>query len=417
VQRGGWGRLTRASWTRTLAVLWFAQIVAELAFSFALPFIPLYINQDLGVADPAQAALWAGVMGGGFALVMAVLGPVWGMVADRFGRRLMIQRALFGAALVIGAMAFVQTPEQLLVLRLLQGAVTGVVVATSTVVSLTTPRHRLAMALGMMQAAMFLGQSIGPVVGGIVSDRYGFRTAFVATGLLFLISGVLVTLLVAEPPRQPGERAQARLPLLASLRQFTGRPDLMAVIGLLTIIRFASTAAQPVLPLYIQQLAPDEANVATATGLVVAASAVAATISALFLGQAADRYGRRRLLLVCLLAAAVLSLPQALVTSVPQLLVLRTAQGFALGGMLPAVQALFTDLTPAGQRGMAFGVLATASAVGNGAGPITGSLIAVLVSVPMALAAMGPVYLAGAWLLTRVPGGAPTEQPAPATRL
>ena len=100
MRRGGWDRLTGAGWARTLAVLWFAQIIAEVAFSFALPFIPLFISQDLGVTDPSQAALWAGMMAGGFALVMAVLGPVWGTVADRFGRRLMILRALFGAAVV-----------------------------------------------------------------------------------------------------------------------------------------------------------------------------------------------------------------------------------------------------------------------------------------------------------------------------
>lgn len=415
--RGGWDRLMGAGWARTLAVLWFAQIIAEVAFSFALPFIPLYIHQDLGVADPTQAALWAGAMAGGFALVMALLGPIWGMTADRFGRRLMIQRALFGGTLVVGAMAFVQTPEQLFVLRLLQGSVTGVVVATSTVVSLTAPRHRLAMALGLMQAAMFVGQSVGPILGGIVSDRFGFRTAFVATGGLFLVAGTLVTLFVAEPARDPDERARPRPSLMASLRQFMGQPELMAVIGLLTLIRFASTAPQPVLPLYISQLAPAEANLATATGIIVAASAVASTISALLLGQVADRFGRRRTLLVCLIAAAVLSVPQALVTSVPQLLVLRTAQGLALGGMLPAVQALFSDLTPAGQRGMAFGVLATASALGNGAGPITASVIAALVSVPMALAAMAPVFLAGAWLLTRVPRSASVERPAAATHL
>jgi DHA1 family multidrug resistance protein-like MFS transporter len=406
----GWrGRLREAAgspWAPTLAVLWVAQMVAELAFSFALPFIPLYI-QELGVEDAAQAGLWAGAMAGGFAVVMAVMGPVWGQVADRHGRRLMIQRALFGATVVIGAMALVQTPEQLFVLRLLQGSVTGVVAATTVVVSLTVPRERLTWALGLMHAALFAGTALGPIIGGLVSDQFGYRAAFVATGALFLASGLLVTFFVAEPPREPGEAARAAPSMGASMWAILGRPELVAVIGLLTLIRFASYTAQPVLPLYIQELAGNPARLATLTGIVIAATGVASTVSALAAGPAAERYGRRRMLLVCLAAAAGLCALQAIVTSVWQLLLLRTAMGLALGGMIPALQALFSDLTPAGRRGMAFGILATASAIGNGGGPVFGSLIAATFSVPAVFLATTPFFLLGAWLLTRIPRQAP----------
>jgi DHA1 family multidrug resistance protein-like MFS transporter len=405
-QRSGWrARLSEAAqtgWVRSLAVLWIAQVIAELAFSFALPFIPLYV-QELGVADVTQAGIWAGAMAGGFALVMGLMGPVWGMVADRYGRRLMIQRALFGACVIIGAMSLVQSPEQLLALRLLQGAVTGVVAATSTVVSLMVPRQRLASALGLMHAALFVGTAAGPVLGGVVSDQFGFRAAFVATGALFLVSGVLVTLFVPEPARDSADVPGAAAAPGTGIRDLLARPEFLAVIGMMTIIRFAAVAPQPILPLFIQQLAGDVAALATLTGVVVAATGVASTVSALLVGQLADRYGRRRMLLVCLIAAGALCAPQALVTSVWQLLLLRIATGLALGGMLPAVQALFTDLTPAGRRGMAFGILATANALGNGGGPVAGSLIAAGFGVPAVFLAMTPVFLAGAWLVTGLP--------------
>jgi len=109
-------------------VLWVTQVVSEVAFSFALPFLPLYIR-ELGVEDVAEVGLWAGVMSAGFSVSMATMGPVWGWVADRYGRRLMVQRAMFGACIVIGAMGFVQSPAQLMVLRVIQGSFTGVVVA------------------------------------------------------------------------------------------------------------------------------------------------------------------------------------------------------------------------------------------------------------------------------------------------
>ena len=402
----GWRSRLRAargaSWVRTLAVLWVAQIVSELAFSSALPFVPLYV-QELGVRDVTRAGVWAGVMSGGFALVMGLMGPVWGQVADRYGRKLMIQRALFGGCLVVGAMGLVQSPGQLLALRLVQGALTGVVAATTTVVSLTVPPRRLGSALGLMHAALFVGTAAGPILGGLFADRYGFRAAFLATGALFLASGLLVTLLVAEPPREPGEGAGATGSLGASVRELLGRPGLAAVIGMLALIRFASMAPHPILPLFVQQLAGDPARLATLAGLVVSAAGVASTVSALLVGHLADRYGRRSTLLVCLGAATLLSAPHALAAAVWQLLLLRAGTGLALGGMVPAVQALFTELTPPSRRGMAFGLLATANAFGNGAGPVLGSLVAAGFGVPAVFLAVTPAYLLGVWLLSRLP--------------
>lgn len=402
----------RTPWVRTVAALWVAQVVAECAFSFALPFIPLYV-QELGVADPQRAGVWAGLMSGGFALVMGLMGPVWGVVADRYGRRLMIQRALFGACIVIGAMAIVRSPEQLFALRLAQGAVTGLVAATSTVVSLAVPKERLASALGLMQTALFVGNALGPLLGGVVSDAIGFRAAFALTGGLFLGSGLLVTLCVAEPPRAAPAgppTAQGGNPLAGGRggwRDILGRRELLAVLGMMILIRFANFAPNPVLPLFIRDLAGDPARLATTAGLVVAATGVASLVSALLTGQLADRFGRRATLLACLIAAAALGPLHAAVGSVWQLLALRVATGLALGGMMPVVQAIFTELTPPHRRGVAFGILSTASSIGLGGGPVAGSLIAARYGVPAVFVAMTPLFILGAWSLLRLPAGTP----------
>jgi DHA1 family multidrug resistance protein-like MFS transporter len=181
---------------------------------------------------------------------------------------------------------------------------------------------------------------------------------------------------------------------------------------MVALIRLANLAPNPVLPLFIQSLAPGRDQVATLAGAVVAAGGVASTVSALLVGRLADRYGRVRTLLVCLLAAAVLSVPHAFVGSVGQLLVLRVALGLALGGMVPAVQALLTELTPAERRGTAFGLLATANAIGNGAGPVLGSLIAAGFGAPAVFPAMTPFFLLGAWFLARL---FPRDAAKPAT--
>jgi MFS family permease len=197
--------------------------------------------------------------------------------------------------------------------------------------------------------------------------------------------------------------------MAASIRAILGRRELVAVIGMLTLIRFASVAPQPILPLFIQQLSGQQEGLATLTGVVVAATGVASIVSALAVGHLSDRYGRQRTLLICMAAATLLGVAHAFVGSVWQLLLLRIGIGLALGGMVPAVQALFSDLTPAGQRGMAFGILATANAIGNGGGPVFGSVIAAGFGVPAVFLAMTPVFLIGAWLLTRLPRGAVSE--------
>ena len=387
----------RTPWIATVAVLAAAQVVSELAFSFALPFTPLYV-QELGVKDVTEAGLWAGLMAGTFAVASGAMGPVWGTVADRFGHRLMIQRASFGAGIVLAAMAFVQTPEQLLVLRTLQGALSGVIVAMATLISVTAPRQYLATALGLMQGAVFLGISLGPILGGTFADRLGLRATFAVAGALLVTTGVLVTLFVREPSR---DRRRTGTAVSVGGRAWLKRPDLLVAVSLMAIVRFASVAPQPVLPLFVQQLVDRPEGLATTVGLVLAATGVASTISALLAGRVAGRYGQRATLLGCLALAAVLSPLHALVGSVWQLVVLRTATGLALGAMVPSIQSLLVDATPAGRRGAAFGLLSTANAVGNGGGPVVGSVVAAGFGVPAVFVAMAPVFAAAGWVLAR----------------
>ena len=161
-----------------------------------------------------------------------------------------------------------------------------------------------------------------------------------------------------EPPRADEEAVAGERAPGGSVRDLLRQPEVLAVLGMIVLIRFANFAPNPVLPLFIQQLAADQTRLATIAGLVVASTGVASTISALLMGQAADRFGRRPTLLACLLVGGVLCLPYAAVTSVWQLLLLRTATGLALGGMMPVVQAIFSEVTPPNRRGVAFGIRA-----------------------------------------------------------
>jgi MFS transporter, DHA1 family, multidrug resistance protein len=407
------GRVRRAvatPWVRTVAVLTVVQVVSELAFSFVTPFTPLYI-QELGVADPTEAGVWAGAISGISAVLGACVAPLWGMVADRFGHRLMIQRALLGSGLVILLTAFAQSPWQLLVLRIAQGMLSGVVAAVATVASLTTPNRYLATVLGMLQAAMFMGQSLGPLYGGVFADLFGFRFGFIVAGTIMVVLTIPVSTMVPDPRKHAravgATDASSRDPGVdrhVSTRLVT--PNLIAVVSLMAIVRFVNLAPQPVLPLYVQQLIGETDRLGTIVGIVLAATGVAASTSALLLGRVTDRYGWRPMLLGCLAGTILLSPLHLLIGSVWHLLVLRTAMGFALGGMFPAIQSLMILVTPPGRRGAAFGLLATANAFGNGGGPVVGSVLAAAFGVPIMFASMVPLLGGAGLVLTRlqVPG-------------
>ncbi len=386
-------------------MLTIAQIVSEVGFSFALPFTPLLI-QELGVDDLTDVGLWAGIIAGVFAVAMGGMAPIWGIVADRFGHRLMIQRAFFGAGAATALIYFVQTPEQLLVLRVLHGVFTGVVTAIATMVSLTAPRQHMATVLGLLQAAVYFGITLGPLAGGAFADHFGLRAAFAGSGIILILTGVMVTLCVPAPTRDParlhGASGASGGNAGARPRERFLRRELLVVVSLMALARFSQMGPQPFIPLFVQQLMPSQEGLATTVGFVLAANGVASTVSALLIGRVDRRFGRRATLVCCLLAAAVLSGLQAGVSAVWQLVALRVVLGLAQGGTGPAIQALLIDVTPPGRRGAAFGLLTTANAAGNGGGPLFGSLIAAGFGVPAVFLATTPPYVLAAWIVARI---------------
>ncbi|MCC7367573.1 MAG: MFS transporter [Chloroflexi bacterium] len=400
-----------------MAVLWVAQVISEIGFGFALPFTPLFVQQ-LGVTDVKEAGLWAGFAAASFAIAMGLMAPLWGHLADRFGYRLMIQRAFFGAGISLGCIAFVQTPEQMIVLRILHGALTGVFTGIATLVSLTTPQHHLGTVLGIMQSALFLGIALGPLLGGVFADQFGLRAAFGVTGLVLSLSGILIAFVVHEPERtaEPVDEAAAAGDPIDAGRL---RRQLLTVVGLMAIVRLANVAPNPILPLFVQSLVPSTEHLASTVGLMLAATGVASTLSAIVVGRLADQYGRRAALLGCCLLTALLCPLHAFVGSVWQLIALRTVVGLTQGGMATALQALLVDITPPSKRGAAFGWITTASSFGNGAGPVGGSSVAAWFGVQAVFLAMTPLYVVAAaalsWLRPGRAGSDDGSTPAEAT--
>jgi DHA1 family multidrug resistance protein-like MFS transporter len=369
--------------------------MSALAFSFALPFLPLYI-QALGVADARRAGLWAGASSAAFSVVMATLGPVWGSVADRRGPRLMVGRALFGGALVIGAMGLVRNVYELFALRVLQGGITGVQAALTVLASAIVPRDRLGSSVGLLQMATFSGAAAGPLLGGFVADRYGYRAGFGLTGALMLLSGAIIFAAVPEVPRTA--RATARVGMVQGLRWAATKRAVLAMVVLLFLLQFAATVISPVLPLFIKELHGDPQRVGSMAGLVLGLGGLCGAVGAVGAGRLADAVGHRRVLLIAAAGSALLYAPQALVTTAGQLLALRLGLGLFTGALIPSTQAIIGLATPPDRRGVAFGIAASASSLGSAAGPLVGAGVAAAFGI-RAVFLVTAVLLAAACLL------------------
>jgi DHA1 family multidrug resistance protein-like MFS transporter len=379
-----------ANWRHTFYALCAVQGVAMLAFGMALPFLPLYV-QRLGIADERAAVGWAGLMSSGGMIVMAIMAPIWGSLADRYGRKPMVTRALLGGGTVVALMGLVRSPEQLLALRLVQGAFSGTVAATRTLATSVVPAAELGFVLGMMQTASFIGHSAGPLVGGLVADRFGYRVSFAITGTLLLLTFAGVLRFVHEDFQRPAPATRAGGGVGVSLRQLGHVPGLLALVGTLFFVQAGMSAVSPVLPLFVGSLLPaDHGGVATLAGTMLGAGAVTGALAAAVTGKLGDRWGHSRVVAGCALLGGLIYLPQAFVTTPLQLLALRAVQGAFTGGLMPGVMASIALRTPAARRGVVFGLTATATSLGNAAGPLAGAAVA------------GSFGLRGAFVVTAV---------------
>ncbi|ACZ40525.1 MFS transporter [Sphaerobacter thermophilus] len=390
------------SWQRTLYALWLAQTLTIIGFSLRTPFLPLFLG-DLGAESMEQQALWSGLINGGGAAIMAVTAPLWGFVADRYGRKPMVLRAMFVGSCTIGLMALATSPWHLLALRFVEGGLTGTVTASTALVATTVPKERLGYSLGLMQMAIFSGSSVGPLLGGVLGDTIGYRPTFVLAGSLLFISGVLVLVLVQENFERPvprDEDASERV----SMRALLVAPAMLAMILVLFGLRAASSAIQPIMPLYVEQLANRASGVASLAGITMGVMGLTSALASVLLGRAGDRFGTRPILLVSIVLSGLLYLPQAGVQSVGQLILLQAVFGLAVGGALPTANAIVAHLTPPERRGAIYGFTAAATSLGGFVGPLGGASLAAAISIRATFLVMGALLLViGLWAWRAIP--------------
>ena len=392
-------------WRRNVWALCLVVFVAFVGFQFFSPFLPLYVH-ELGVEDPARIALWSGLLSAVTPAISGFLSPLFGRLADRFGRKMMLIRSLVGFIVIISAMGLVRSVEQLLVARIVQGFFAGFTPMVMALASVSAPPEKTSVAIGMVQSAQLLSVAIGPAAGGYVASHLGIRYAFFVTAGMCALALVGLIVLFREVeaggPRRRGPAAPS-LPLRELLRY----PHFPAVMAMLLIAQFIDRGLGLLIPLKVAHL-PGIETIAATSGLIISLAAVAATISANLVARLAQGIPAGRLLVIGLVAGGPLCAAMGLAESPWSLLALRTLSGFFLGGTITLAYTLGGLIAPGQNRGAAFGWLSLGVQIGTAVSPLaTGALASVslggafLLDGVVAWAAAALLLLASRDLVTR----------------
>jgi DHA1 family multidrug resistance protein-like MFS transporter len=366
------------SWKSNYLAILIAETMAIAGFALSMPVVPLFLAEDIGIEDPGALKMWVGLIQSSAAVALAIFAPIWGRLADVFSKRMMLLRAMFGGALVISLMVFVQSPWQLLVLRTIQGCFTGTVAAATVLTAGIAPAAQVALALGLLQTGVAIGNSIGPLIGGVLSDFLGHRLAFLSTGLVLAGAGLIVLKWV-EDDFHPDRRNKGEpLRFLPELGPILRSPVLISLMITTFVIQAANSIAAPMLPLFLRELAERSRYIGSSTGIVLGVGAAATAVASVVAGKYSARFGYWRTLTFCLAAGAVFTVPQTFVTNMVQLTVFRALASFCLGGATPVLNAIIAVSAKKDHLGSVYGINASVSSAGGALGPVIGSMAAMI---------------------------------------
>ncbi len=324
------------AWLKNLWVCAAVAFIVTSSTSQIAPIMPLYIA-ELGVTDIDELARWSGFIYSCTFISMAVCSPIWGALADRRGRKLMVLRALGWIVICMFLMAMATSVYQLAALRLLQGALSGFQGALFPLVMAMAPKGRGGWAMSVLVTGLVCGQLIGPVYGGWLGGIVGYR------GLFFVMAGhalagfCLVLALVHEEFAPPVRREHTRF--LENFVFPVSRPLVLLFVTTFAA-QYALMSVAPIITVYVQTLEPDTRHLGLIAGAVFSSAGVASMIFATRIGRYLDAHGPAVVLPFCLLASGLLCMPQALVGSAAALGMLRFVFGFTSVGILPAINAL-----------------------------------------------------------------------------
>jgi len=391
-------------WKRNLWVLWIGVFFTAASFSMVIPFLPIFLLQ-IGVHQHTE--MWAGLLFSSAFFAGALASPFWGRMADKYGRKPMIIRAGFVLFVIYTLMAFVTNPYQILVLRILQGLLSGFIPGAIALIGTNTPGNKVGYALSMISTASASGSILGPLLGGGIADLVGNRWAFASAGMIVGLSTLLIIFWVVEENFTPSKgKGSIKEDFKVAI---DNRPFLLVLI--LTLVTSCSVMTiEPVLPLYIVKLGGSSENASFLAGVVFSLPGIASALFAPYWGKWADKVGFQRVLFIGLLGGGLGTLAQVIFTHIWGFSMIRFIYGIFFCAVYPALNGLVVKSTPEDFRGRAFSLSQTANQLGGMVGPMIGGFLGgifpvhsvFIVTGVLLLAAMGTAYWNAGTLNTKV---------------
>ena len=375
----GYSERNAQYWRRNLVVCVIGSFTTLVSLSMLLPFLPLYVRQ-LGVTSQSAVIQWSGVAFGATFLGTALTAPIWGRLADRYGRKPMLVRAAIGMAVVMSLIGVAHNVYELVALRLIAGLVGGYASASTVMVGTQAPRERAGWALGILSTGALAGNLIGPLVGGVLPGWIGIRGTFFAGGAMIAVAALLTIVVVKEEFHPESDAKSPARNAAAGSGSGARRPDYAVVAALLVtamMVLLANMSIEPVITVYIGSLGVGAAHLARVAGVVMACSALGSMLTAARLGSLADRFGSWRVIVACLVLTGLAMVPQAFVTDWWQLAGLRVVMGMTLAGLLPSIGKLARQSVDESKTGRMLGYLQSAQFSGQVVGPVIGGVIGV----------------------------------------
>jgi DHA1 family multidrug resistance protein-like MFS transporter len=358
-------------WQRNLTVVLCGSFTTIVAMTLLLPFLPIYVEQ-LGVTDRAAIAEWSGVAYGSTFLAAALVAPLWGRLADRYGRKSMLIRASLGMTVAMSLIGMADNVYELVALRIFAGFAGGYSSGSMILVATQTPKHRSAWALGLLSSGIMAGNLVGPLIGGALPAAIGIRGTFWLAGGIIFFTFLATTFLIREEKRSVEVKKAA---IAGRWSDIVDKRPVVAMLSMGMLLMFATMSIEPIITIYVAEIVTDPARVTLVSGIVMSAAALGSILSASRLGRLADRIGHWPVIIGSIVVAALLLIPQAFVTGEWQLIGLRFLMGLALGGLLPCVTAVIRHNVPEAIVGRMLGYSVSSQYVGQVAGPLIGGFV------------------------------------------
>ena len=350
-------------WVVTLTILVASAFLMDMSFTMITPFLPVYLSSELG-AKASEVDMWSGAVFAVTFFVSGLLGPVWGVLADRKSRKLMALRASIGLTISYALCGIVQTPMQLFAARFFQGLCAGLYPALLALLAASIPARKTGLSMGLMQGGMTVGAVVGPFVGGVLADYFGMRESFFVASVALGLISLLIGFCIKEKPRTIKVTSRKWFDW-SVIRQ----PAIFKMLMACAVIHASLFSAQPILPLYIAQLQGSMDNIMMLSGTIFSVCAISIMIASPILGAAGQKFGFLKVLSCSLFFAGLLISAQVLGRTPFEFGVWRFIAGFAIAGLIPLVNSIISTECPPDKKGEVFGFNFLTGHAGMALGP------------------------------------------------